>query len=152
MKKFLLAAAVVAVCSSARAQDAPAAAAVKSPGPVEVVDLFHQSLKEGYTEKALQQLAPDALVFETGFVESTRDRYAAGHVQEDARFASGTQRKLLKRETWQEGEMAGVLSLVDVDGDFGGKKIALEQTETMILRRSEGVWRIAHVHWSAHNR
>lgn len=124
----------------------------QQPGPAEVVDLFHQALKEGRTDQALLQMSPDAVVYETGYAERSRDHYASGHVQNDARFSSRTTSKLVRRETWAEGDTACVMSQYQVDGEFGGDKVALEQTETMVLRRNGNLWRIAHIHWSAHNR
>jgi hypothetical protein len=34
-------------------------------------------------------------------------------------------------------------------GSFKGKAIDLLTTETMILRRMAGDWRIVHIHWSS---
>lgn len=120
------------------------------PTPMEVVELFHQSLREGDTDQVLAQLAPDVIIYETGFAERSRDQYANGHVQEDETFASGTQRKITRRESWEDDNAAWVLTQSEIRGEFGERKIALEQTETMLLRKSAGGWRITHIHWSAH--
>lgn len=118
--------------------------------PVQVVDLFHSSLKEGFTDKALEQLDPGVLIFETGFAEGGRQRYALGRVKEDAAFAAGSRYQIRQREQWQQGDMAGVYTRGEIHGDFGANKVALDQTETMLLKKNARGWQIVHIHWSAH--
>lgn len=133
----------------AQAPAAPAPAAGKAAEAT--VDQFRQALTEGYQDKVIELLLPDVLVFETGYAERGRDQYLARHFKDDSAFAAATTRKLLRRESWQEGGVAGVVSLFEIRGAFGDRKVALEQTETAILRQTPEGWRIAHLHWSAHS-
>lgn len=142
--------AAVLIAASAQAQEtAPVASQALSPE--EVVELFHQSLKEGYADKALQQLASDVKIFETGYIERSREEYARAHLGKDMYFAAATERVIGARKVSVDGGSAWVLTQSTLTGEIGGKPIALEQTETMLLLREVEGWRIAHIHWSAHN-
>jgi len=44
-----------------------------------------------------------------------------------------------------------VISTTVTEGQFDGRKLVLDGTETMLLRRGVDGWRIAHIHWSAHS-
>lgn len=135
----------------AQAQDVPATSDNSALAPEQVVDAFHAALREGQTDRALALLTNDLLIYETGFVERGKARYGGGRLLDDEQFAQQTRRKILQREQWQDGEHAGVTSFAEVRGDFGQRKVALEQAETMLLRRTGEGWRISHIHWSAHS-
>jgi hypothetical protein len=134
------------------AAPATAAAVVAAPAPADIADAFHESLRQGKREQALALLAPDATMFETGYVELDRDAYAKGHLSDDADFASVTDYKLIRRSVFQEAQTAWVLTLSSIQGIFGDQHVDLEQTETMLLRQGPAGWQIVHVHWSAHPR
>lgn len=130
---------------------APSPAVVAVRQPVDVVDLFHLSMREGNTARALEQLTEDVSIFESGFVEFGRRQYAVRNLIQDGIFASHVERRVLRRESWQQDGVAGVLTFSVNTGDYEKRKIALEQTETMILRNTADGWRISHIHWSAHS-
>lgn len=145
---------LLASASTVQAQGEAAAAPSDSAAlltPAEVVDRFHAALREGETDRALALLTNDLLIYETGFVERGKARYGGGRLLEDEQFAQKTTRKILQRDQWQEGDAAGVNSFVDIRGEYGGRKLALEQAETMLLQRGAEGWRIRHIHWSAHS-
>ena len=147
MKRWL---AGLLFAASAQAQDA-ALPAPQALSPEAVVELFHQSLKEGYADKALEQLAADVKIFETGYIERSREEYAREHLGKDMYFAAATERVIGARKVSVDSGAAWVLTQSTLTGEIGGKPIALEQTETMLLLREVEGWRIAHIHWSAHN-
>jgi hypothetical protein len=67
-------------------------------------------------------------------------------------FARDTQRATVRRESHQVGSMAWVISTTSTTGNFGDRKLELEGTETAVLRQEDKVWRIVHLHWSAHEK
>lgn len=122
-------------------------AAVQSP--ITTVDRFHAALTEGKVEAALKLLSDDVLIYESGRAERSKAEYASHHLKADAEFAGATQRKLVKRASWIGGDSAWVTSETETTGTFKGRTLALIGTETMILRRTAGVWKIVHIHWSS---
>ena len=138
--------------------DAPQSPASAVPGgqtaaaaPVGVVTAFHIALASGDTAAALALMTEDAVIFESGGVESSRAEYAAHHLQADAAFSAAVSRKLISRVSGEEGDIGWVMSIETVAGTFRSRPINSQSTETMLLRRVEGHWRIAHIHWSSAN-
>lgn len=120
-------------------------------GPAAVVDRFHEALRASDATTALRQLAPDLVVFETGYGELTPGGYLEGALANDLAFAVVTRRRIVDRSLRQEGNTAWVMSIAEITGTPGEQDIRLRQAETMILRRYEDGWKIAHIHWSAHS-
>lgn len=127
------------------AATAPAAVS----GPVATVSAFHAALAKGDTAAALALMAEDALIFESGGVERGRAEYAAHHLKADAAFSAATRRTLVSRSEGESGDAAWVTSVETVTGTFRGRPINSRSVETMLLRRVEGRWLIAHIHWSS---
>lgn len=126
-------------------------AASELAGPARVVDRFHEALHASDASTALQQLAPDLVVFETGYGELAPGVYMQEALANDLAFAVVTRRRILDRSLRQEGNIAWVMSVAEISGTPGEQDIRLRQTETMVLRRYEDGWKIAHIHWSAHS-
>jgi ketosteroid isomerase-like protein len=114
-----------------------------------VID-FHQAIEEGYREGAVRLLDENLIVFETGYVETSRDEYAGGHLDADMQYAMTVKREIVHSQTMVSGNVAVVLSQTRSRGEFAGKKINLTNTETMVLRLGPDGWKIAHIHWSGH--
>lgn len=55
--------------------------------PIEAVQRFHEALKASDPETAILQLAPDLVVFETGFAEAHPRAYADNNLAMDLAFA-----------------------------------------------------------------
>jgi len=140
-------ASAVAQTARAPAPRAPAAAAV-AEAPADVVERFHRALKAGDRRQALEQLTADVLVFEQGRIERTRTEYARRHLGEDIGFASVTQRTVTRRSSKIVGDVAWVASVNQTRGRFKTRDVDFATDETMILMRTGGKWRIAHIHWS----
>jgi ketosteroid isomerase-like protein len=129
---------------------APAPAFADSPS--EAVDAFHFALKAGNTQKALELLTADVLVFEQGRLERSRTEYARRHLAEDMKFASATTRSISRRSTKMQGNTAWVMSVNRSRGKFNNRPVDFTTTETMVLARISGKWRIVHIHWSFDDR
>ncbi|HEV7290492.1 nuclear transport factor 2 family protein [Sphingomonas sp.] len=113
------------------------------------MDRFHAALTEGKVEAALKLLSEDVLIYESGRAERSKAEYASHHLKADAEFAGATQRKLVKRASWVGTDTAWVTSETETAGTFKGRALSLTGTETMILRRAAGAWKIVHIHWSS---
>lgn len=135
---------------AAMAMAAPALAPAASP--VETLERFHRALHENDRQTALQQVSPDAVIYEQGFADFTRKAWAGGQLQDATNFARNTQRRTLERRSQQAGDVAWVLSTTQTDGLFEGQVLTLLGTETAILRLDSGEWKIVHLHWSAHEK
>lgn len=131
--------------------EADAAASAESAAAA-VVEDFHRALAEGYRDGVIKLMDERAVVFETGFVEASREQYAAGHLDADLLFSAQVRREVVHRTVTVTGDTALVLTQSRSDGEFEGQKVHLENTETMVLRRLDDQWRIVHIHWSGHDR
>jgi len=114
-----------------------------------VVDSFHAALKAGDTAAALALLAPDVMIFEEGGAERSRDEYASHHLGSDAAFAAASEATLSRRSGQADGDVAWVVSEGRTTGQFNGRAVDRLTTETMVLKRHAGGWRIHHIHWSS---
>lgn len=152
----VMAAALLAAPMSASAHDpvpgpAPTAARL-APAAAEaatVVDAFHSALKAGDTSKAASLLADAVLIFEAGGAERSRSDYAAHHLPADAAFAKLATETLNRRSGGGDGNLAWIASEGAVRPQAEGKAQPRTTTETMILQKTAGAWRIVHVHWSS---
>jgi len=113
------------------------------------VDAFHAALDRGGAQAALALLAPDALIFEEGGAERTRDEYAAEHLAADVAFSKAVPSKLTRRTGGSDGTTAWIASEGRTTGSWKGKAVDRITTETMVLRRSSKGWAIVHIHWSS---
>lgn len=150
-----LAAVLLLAAGAAAAHPQPHAsspAAGATPAPAEaakVVDAFHAALARGDTAAASRELAEAVIIYEAGGVERSRAEYASSHLPGDAEFAKEVGRELVRRTGGASGDLAWVASEGRTRGRFKGRDIDRITTETMILRRTGGAWRIVHVHWSS---
>jgi ketosteroid isomerase-like protein len=115
----------------------------------ETVDAFHAALRRGDTQAAVALLSDDALIFESGGAERGKAEYSAHHLPADAEFSQAVSAAATRRTGASEGPVAWVSTEGRTTGSFKGKPIDLLTTETMILRRMAGDWRIVHIHWSS---
>lgn len=127
----------------------PWPAAGQSPPAAEIVDSFHGALADRDSVAAVDYLAPDVVIFESGGVEQSRDEYAGHHLGADMSFAAATTRVVTKRTEQQLGAAVLVLSETHTTGRYRNRDIDARGVETMVLRRMPGGWRIVHIHWSS---
>lgn len=131
------------------ALQAAVAAAQGARVPTDAVDAFHAALRNRDTAAALSMLDRSLVVYEFGAVDPTAEAYAFRHLPLDMDIAAATRWKLLTRRTGGEGDERWVLSTYRVTGrQSDGTPIDQTTLETVILRRSAGLFRIVHFHWS----
>jgi ketosteroid isomerase-like protein len=146
---FVVAAALVGAPSALSAKTVHQAALPVSAGGADAaVDAFHSALRRGDTSAAAALLADDALVFEEGGAERSKTEYVAKHLPADAAFSKGVVSSVVRRFGGFERALAWVSSEGRTTGTYKGREIDAVTTETMILRRIRGVWKIVHIHWS----
>jgi ketosteroid isomerase-like protein len=127
----------------------PLHAQVPPASPADVVTAFHAALHGGNGDAALALLDSAVIVYESGGVEASRDEYRAHHLGADMQFSAGVTREVTSQRTVMSGEVAWVLTESRTLGTFGEREIDVLGTETMLLRRTVGGWRIVHIHWSS---
>jgi ketosteroid isomerase-like protein len=125
--------------------DAPDAAIVST------VEAFHKALEAGEPDKVMALLAPDALIIESGYIQ-TRNDYHRVHLTEDIAFARAVpvaSRNLAAVR--QEGNVAWVTTTSRMVGEFHKKPVDSTGTETVVLTKATEGWRICTIHWSSHS-
>lgn len=114
-----------------------------------VVDAFHAALRRGDTDTAQSFLADDALIYEAGGVEHSKQEYASHHLGADAVFAQAVPGKIMRRAGQAVGNIAWIASEGRTTGTYKDKAVDRITTETMVLRRDGTGWKIVHIHWSS---
>ena len=115
---------------------------------VAVVDQFFDALASGNTSAASALLDPTVVIYESGGVERSRREYAAEHLGADAAFLKSARHKMLSRRGDTVGDLAWVATESRLTAQ-AAEPADIISTETMILRKQPGGWRIIHVHWSS---
>ena len=135
---FVLAAALLAV-----------SAASQAASPTETLSAFHDALAGGDKAKALSLLAPEIAIYESGYVERSRDEYARHHLGGDMEFSKTAARRVLKQSERIDGNTAVVWEETETTGTSRGKPVHLFGTGTAVLKKEGDQWSIVHVHWSS---
>lgn len=117
--------------------------------PTETLAEFHQALSAGKSEQVIALLSPDIQIYESGYVERSRDEYAGHHLKGDIEFAKRTKSKILKQSERVDGKFAVVIQETETTGKFKGSNVHNFGTETAILEKQDDKWVIAHIHWSS---
>lgn len=145
MRVFLAMAmlAALAACTPATVRDDEAA-----PSPLGVVQAFQAALVQGDEAAVLRLLAPDALIYESGGME-TREQYAAGHLKGDMAFLKAVQIETLAQTQVPGRDVALVSTRSRLRGTHKGKPLDVVSTESMVLRRGADGWSLVHIHWSS---
>ena len=137
---------------AAQGQTMPATSSSASPtarAAIATVNAFHQALSRADLAAAAALLREEALIFESGGVERSRAEYVSHHLPADAAFAKATTRTVTAQSANASGDLAWVATESRTRGTFKGRAIDSGSTETMVLRRERGTWKIAHIHWSS---
>jgi ketosteroid isomerase-like protein len=153
--RFLLAAVILLFAPRGlRAQAQPHVHAHTSADSAAVsaaVHRFHAALAAADSAAALALLAPDAVIMESGDVE-TRAEYRSHHLPADIEFTRAVPSQQGPLRVRVSGDAAWASSISSTQGQFQGRAINSAGAELMVLVRSGDGWRIAAIHWSSHNR
>lgn len=113
-----------------------------------VVDRFHAALVEGDSVTVADLLSEDAIILESGRVE-TREHYLGGHLHGDIAFARAVPRERGPIRVTLEGDAAWATSTSTARGEYRERPVNSAGAELMVFRRVDGEWRIAAIHWSS---
>lgn len=139
----------VAAHDGAARTSAPAAyVSADSAAIAAVVDAYHSALATGDSISALALLTEDAIILESGGIE-TRDEYRAHHLPADIAFARAVPRERGPIQVAVRGDVAWAASVSTSRGQFGDRAINSAGAELMVLVRTAEGWRIAAIHWSS---
>jgi uncharacterized GH25 family protein/ketosteroid isomerase-like protein len=122
-----------------------------SAAVVAVVAQYHAALAGGDSATALRLLAPDAVILESGGLETVAE-YRAHHLPADIAFAAGVPAQRTVRSVVVRGDMASVASTSVSQGEFRGRAVNSTGAELMVLARTGDGWRITAIHWSSRAR
>jgi len=112
---------------------------------------YHRALATGDSATALSLLADDAVILESGGIE-TRAEYRSHHLSSDIEFARSLKPVEAALNVTVRGDVAWTTSTSVAQGQFRGRAVNSSGAELMVLTRVAGSWKIAAIHWSSRNR
>jgi ketosteroid isomerase-like protein len=124
---------------------------VDSAAVAGVVNQFHDALEKGDSATALSLLASDAVVLESGRLE-TRNEYRSHHLSSDIQFSRAIKAVRAPLKVVVVGDIAWTSGTSTAQGDFNGRAVNTTGAESMVLSRSSGGWKIRSIHWSSRAR
>lgn len=117
--------------------------------PIQALEEFHAALALGDASAATAHLAPELTIYESGYVERSRDEYAGHHMLGDMKFAKSATSRVLKQTERRDGNMAVIWSETETRSTVKGKDVTSLGTETAVLQKAGDSWVIVHLHWSS---
>lgn len=118
---------------------------------VATIAKFHSALASGDSTGALALLTSDALIVESGSVE-TRPDYRAHHLPADIEFARAVASTRIVTRVTVQGDVAWVVATSTTQGQINGRAVNSAGAELTVLRRAAAGWQISAVHWSSRSR
>jgi ketosteroid isomerase-like protein len=112
---------------------------------------YHRALASGDSATALSLLADDAVILESGGIE-TRAEYRSHHLSSDIEFARSVKPVDGPLSVTVRGDVAWTTSTNVAQGRFRGRAVNSSGAELMVLTRIAGSWKIAAIHWSSRKR
>ncbi len=150
----LVAAAIAVVAGLAYSNNARAENPAPNPDSsavVTAVNTYHDALSRGDSARALTILADDAVVLESGGVES-RSEYRSHHLSSDIAFAKAVKSDRSPLTVIVDGNTAWTAGTSTTVGQFNGRAINSVGAESMVLTKTPDGWKIRSIHWSSRNR
>jgi ketosteroid isomerase-like protein len=115
------------------------------------VSEYHHALESGDSAKALSLLANDAVILESGGMES-RAEYRSHHLSGDIEFARAVKSVRSPLAVTVNGSTAWTYGTSTTQGSFNGRAINSVGAESMILSKDSKGWKIRQIHWSSRTR
>jgi ketosteroid isomerase-like protein len=116
-----------------------------------VISKYHAALASGDSAAALSLLTEDAVVLESGGVE-TRAEYRSHHLPGDIAFAKAVRSERGLVTVRIRGDVAWTTATSTTRGEMNGRAINSVGAESMVLVRTVDGWKISAIHWSSRNR
>ena len=156
MKMIIVVAAALAATGAlaheAHKHPAPTAPAADA-GVVKVLERYRAAFEARSTDKLAEVVDPALLVLEgTGKNVGWPD-YRDNHIGPEMKeWESLTYADTVVLDAEAKGDSAWAVTQATVTIVSAGKPMTLDVAETFVLSRSEGNWRIRHLHWSGKRR
>lgn len=115
---------------------------------IAVIDAFHSALASGDSITALDYLAEDVTILESGGIEN-KHHYASGHISGDMRFAKAVPRKRGDITVSIVGDVAWAYASSITQGKMGDREVNSMGAELVVLARHDNTWIIKAIHWSS---
>jgi ketosteroid isomerase-like protein len=116
-----------------------------------VVERYHRALESGDSVGALALLTTDAVILESGGIE-TREEYRSHHLPADIAFARAVKSVRGPVRVVVRADVAWATSTSTTEGEFRGRPINSAGAELMVLTRTTEGWKINAIHWSSRSR
>ena len=116
-----------------------------------VIAKYHEALAAGDSVAALALLADDAVILESGGVE-TRAEYRSNHLPGDINFTKAIKSRRGPVHVRIHGDVAWASSTSTTQGEMNGRAINSVGAELMVLVRTSQGWKISAIHWSSRQR
>lgn len=129
----------------------PGVAESDSAAVAAVVERYHRALESGDSVGALALLTTDAVILESGGVE-TREEYRSHHLPADIAFARAVKSVRAPIRVVVRGDVAWATSTSTAQGEFRGRSVNSTGAELMVLTRAIDGWKINAIHWSSRSR
>ena len=146
-----LASVAVTGADSVRHASPPARVAADSAIVVATVARFHAALAAGDSATALGLLALDALIIESGDVQ-TRAEYRTHHLPADIMFAAAVPGTRTITHVTISGDVAWIAATSVTQGTYRDRPVNSVGAELTVLSRTSSGWQIRAVHWSSHTK
>ena len=143
--------ALLPVVLSAESASAQRVAVSDSAAVAAVVERYHRALESGDSAGALAMLTSDAVILESGGIE-TREEYRSHHLAADIAFAQGVKTVRSPIRILVRGDVAWAMSTSTAQGEFRGRAVNSAGAELMVLTRTTDGWMINAIHWSSRTR
>lgn len=130
---------------------APPVAVNDSADVAKVVMAYHHAMEHGDSAAALALLADDAVILESGGVE-TRAEYRSHHLPGDIGFARAVKSERGAIRVVVQGDVAWATSTSVAQGEYRGRQVNASGAELMVLARTSSGWKIRAIHWSSRAR
>ncbi len=115
----------------------------------ELADEYHEALRSGYRDGVKAALMPDVILAEGGGAERSFEQYAGHHMPSDMAYTKAMNTTLINRDVMVDENLALVISEMTMEGRFNDQDINNRMMETMVMKKTNKGWRIAHIHWSS---
>jgi ketosteroid isomerase-like protein len=125
-----------------------AQASIDSTAVAGVGERFHHALAKGDSAAALELLARDAVIIESGTVESLKE-YRSHHLPADIAFARVVKGRRSPVDVTIRGDVAWIVATSTTRGTFRGEAVNSAGAELMVLTRGMDGWSISAIHWSS---
>ena len=116
-----------------------------------VVSRFHDALASGDSASALALFSEDAVIVESGALESLKE-YRSHHLPADIAFARAVKGTRSPVQVAVRGDVAWTTATSTTWGNYRGKAVNSSGAELMVLTRARDGWKINAIHWSSRKR